>query len=112
MKRGQRSKPILPLNEFEITLLELIWERGECTVRELHEITIHSKYRPYTTLAAILRNLSVKKFLKKRKKGKAFHYSPKVTREDLGFEALERVCREILGIHPELVLDAAKQSMQ
>ncbi len=82
------------LTKYELELMNVIWEKGEATVQEVCD-TIPRKLA-YTTVMTTLSMLAKKKkVLKITKNGRAFVYSPTVSREDVSTSVLENV-REVL----------------
>lgn len=69
------------LGKLERQVLEEIWRRGETTVRDVF-VAFEEKVA-YTTLMTTLDRLYKKKLLDRRKGGRAFIYSPLVTRDEL-----------------------------
>lgn len=87
------STPFRPLGQLERSLLERVWERGEVTVRDLHQ-----RYQPrlaYTTVMTTLDRLYKKGLLQRRKSGRSFCYSPAMSRAQFG-EALARHALELM----------------
>jgi predicted transcriptional regulator len=76
--QGAQRAPAL--GHLEAELLEHVWRQGEVTVRDLHQ-----QYAPrlaYTTLMTTLDRLHKKGLLARRKTGRAFAYSPALTRAE------------------------------
>ena len=71
----------LSLGELERRAMEVAWQRHELSVRDLyHEL----KQRwAYTTLMTTLDRLHKKGILDRRKEGRAFLYSPRISRKQL-----------------------------
>jgi BlaI family transcriptional regulator, penicillinase repressor len=69
------------LSKAELELMDLIWERGESSVRELQE-TIPEKRRPaYTTVQTLVGRLEEKGAVRRsRRVGNAYLYEPAITR--------------------------------
>lgn len=77
------KKPPRPrLSRLELELMDLVWGRGEASVREIHE-AIPEKSRPaYTTVQTMLNRLEAKGAVRKsRKIGNAHLFVPAITRE-------------------------------
>jgi predicted transcriptional regulator len=72
----------LALGKLERQVLDEIWRRGEVSVRDVY--VAFSENIAYTTLMTTLDRLFKKQLLERRKDGRAFLYSPAVSRE--GFE--------------------------
>lgn len=68
------------LGPLELELLQLLWDRTEMSVRDVHD-TMRDRLA-YTTLMTTLDRLHKKGFLNRRKQGRAFYYSAAVTRSD------------------------------
>lgn len=69
------------LGKLEREVLDEVWRRGEVSVREIH--VSFGESTAYTTLMTTLDRLYKKRLLDRRKDGRAFLYSPRVTREEL-----------------------------
>lgn len=71
------------LHELESELMELIWGRGECTVRAvLEELNERSdKQRKYTTVMTTMARLTRKGLLIRRRDGRTDIYTPALTRD-------------------------------
>lgn len=72
------------LSRFELEIMEILWERGELSVREAQE-AIHERKRPaYTTVQTIFARLEEKKAVRRtRKIGNAFLFEPLLTRRSV-----------------------------
>jgi predicted transcriptional regulator len=68
------------LGRLESRVMEILWTLGESTVRDVCE-QIESP-RAYTTVMTTLERLFKKGLLTRQKSGRAFRYSPAVSREE------------------------------
>ena len=86
------------LGPLEERVLEALWERGTATVRELLE----GGYRDlaYTTVMTTLDRLFKKGLLTRDAEGRAFRYTPRVSREELHREAAGEAVRQMLDASP------------
>jgi BlaI family transcriptional regulator, penicillinase repressor len=87
---------VLPkLTKLELQIMEALWSRGPCSVREIHE-TFPARKRPaYTTVQTMVYRLEVKKVLRRVKKiATANIFEAAVTRE----AAQRRLVDELLGL--------------
>ncbi len=82
----------------EQRLLEALWSRGSSTVRELLE-SGHEDLA-YTTVMTTLDRLFKKNLLTRQAEGRAFRYSPRLTREGLHREAVGDAFRQLLDASP------------
>jgi predicted transcriptional regulator len=90
------------LGPLEERLLEVLWARGHATVREL--IDEHCHDLAYTTVMTTLHRLFKKKLLARETEGRAFRYSPLVSREQLHREAAGEAFRQLLDASPAPLL--------
>jgi predicted transcriptional regulator len=87
---------LLPkLTKLELQIMEALWTRGQCSVREIQE-SFPAKKRPaYTTVQTTVYRLEVKKALRRVKKiSTALIFEAAVTRE----AAERRLIDDLLGL--------------
>ena len=76
----QRQREIR-LTKFELELMDVLWELGEATIREVQEAIQERKRPAYTTVQTIIARLEEKGAIRRtRKIGKAFLFEPLVSR--------------------------------
>jgi predicted transcriptional regulator len=90
----------MTLGRLERQVMERLWTRdAEWSVRDLrHALNTHLAY---TTLMTTVDRLYKKGLLSRRKEGRAFVYSTRVSREDLDRGVAARVIGALLGEGPE-----------
>jgi predicted transcriptional regulator len=96
--RGFRrpSEVVSPaLGKLEREVLEETWRRGETSVRDLYEA--FDERLAYTTLMTTFDRLYKKGLLNRRKDGRAFLYTARVSREELKRGIAEDVLDALLG---------------
>jgi predicted transcriptional regulator len=93
--RRPREVASVALGRLERQVLEETWRQGETSVRDVF-IAFDEKVA-YTTLMTTLDRLYKKRLLSRRKGGRAFLYSPLVTREELEQGIREDVIEGLLG---------------
>ncbi len=86
------------LGPLEERLLEVLWERGHGTVREVVEGSCQDL--AYTTVMTTLDRLYKKNLLTREAEGRAFRYSPRITREELQRDAAGEAFRQLLDASP------------
>ena len=75
-----RKQDGLPLGRLEFQLMQILWSRGESSVREVaHKLERHLAY---TTVMTTLDRLYKKGLLSRRMQNRAFLYSARMTREE------------------------------
>jgi len=65
----------------ELEILQIIWEHGPCTVREVMNWLSSKRPRAYTSVMSLMNVMADKGMLKQKARGKAFVYSEKVSRD-------------------------------
>jgi BlaI family transcriptional regulator, penicillinase repressor len=90
------------LGPLEERLLESLWQRGNATVREL--IEDGHQDLAYTTVMTTLDRLFKKGLLAREAEGRAFRYTPSVTREQLHREVAGAALRQMLDASPASTL--------
>ncbi len=70
-----RRKPG-PLTDVELEIMHVVWELGEATVRQVHEVLASRRPVAYTTVMTMLGLLAKKGHLKREESGRAFVYRP------------------------------------
>jgi predicted transcriptional regulator len=75
--------------------MEAVWRRGEVSVREMH--SAFGERMAYTTLMTTLDRLHKKGLLDRRKDGRAFLYSPRVSPEQFQQGIAKGVIEGLLG---------------
>ena len=83
------------LGKLERQLMEESWRRGEMSVRDVY--LLFDERIAYTTLMTTLDRLYKKRLLERRKDGRAFLYSPRLTRAEFEQEIREDVIDGLLG---------------
>jgi BlaI family penicillinase repressor len=87
--------PLPKLSKLELQIMEALWSRGQCSVREIQE-SFPAKKRPaYTTVQTMVYRLETKKALRRVKKiATALIFEAAVTRE----AAERRLIDDLLGL--------------
>ncbi len=65
----------------ELEVLQIIWEHGPRTVREVMNLLSTGRRRAYTSVMSLMSVMAEKGLLNQKPKGKAFVYSAKVSRD-------------------------------
>ena len=66
----------------ELEVLQIIWEHGSCTVREVMDLLNPKKPRAYTSVMSLMNVMAEKNLLDQKPKGRAFIYSARVSRDN------------------------------
>ena len=77
----------------ELEVLQVIWERGPSTVREVMNALNHDRPRAYTSVMSLMNVMVEKGLLTQKPKGRAFVYSAKISQTRTQSE----IVRDLLG---------------
>jgi predicted transcriptional regulator len=76
-----------------LEVLQVLWERGPSTVREVMTVLNEERPRAYTSVMSLMNVMVEKGLLRQKPKGRAFEYWPKVSQNKIQ----SRMVRELLG---------------
>ena len=93
--------------ESELEILQVIWEKGECSVREVHEELAKAKDSGYTTTLKLMQIMHDKGLLARDTTSKTHVYKAVITREQAQTTALDKILATVFkGSTSELVIQA------
>ncbi len=84
------------LGDLETDIMEILWRKGETSVRQVYEILKRERKIAYTTIMTVMSRLSEKGLLDKFKEGNAFVYRPTSSREQFTQSTLKKVINELI----------------
>jgi BlaI family transcriptional regulator, penicillinase repressor len=95
MGSGKKTGSAHPrLSPLELRVMEALWTRGQCSVREIQESFPQARRPAYTTVLTIVSRLEAKHAVRRaRKISNAYIYEAAITRE----AAQRRIVDELLG---------------
>ncbi len=91
------------LTDREQKIMEVLWSRGECTVKEIAESLSQERPPAYTTIQTMCKILVQKGYAEYRKEGRAFVYIAKMTNRDARHRAFVAILNRFFGSSPELL---------
>lgn len=98
------KKSLTPLGETEMEVLHHVWDMGEATVKDVQERILEKRKVAYTTIMTVMKNLADKDYLKYRKDGVTYVYSPAQKPESVRFNLVEDLVKKVFkGSPSELV---------
>jgi BlaI family penicillinase repressor len=77
----------------ELEILQILWDRGPSTVREVLEVLSGRRKRAYTSIMNLLNIMADKGLVVREPQGRAFVYRAKKPREN----TVGRIVRDVLG---------------
>jgi BlaI family penicillinase repressor len=88
------DRPKLSKSEWE--LMNLCWELGRATAREIYEASLKKKKRDYQTVKTLLDRMGAKGFLKVEKQGPLCIFTPAVKRTYAVTSAIDEFIETVL----------------
>ncbi len=102
-----KNKKPSPFGELEEKVMDILWNKGNATVKEINEeLSKKGEKYAYTTIMTILDRLYKKGILDRKKEGKGYRYTPKLSREEFEEMVTEKVISEIVKANPSTAVAA------
>lgn len=96
--------------EGELEILQVIWKKGQCTVREVHEELAKSKDAGYTTTLKLMQIMHEKGLVERDTTAKTHLYKALMSREQAQSSALDKIINTVFkGSTADLVIQALGQ---
>ncbi|MFP5297925.1 MAG: BlaI/MecI/CopY family transcriptional regulator [Actinomycetota bacterium] len=89
------------LGPLESEIMDVVWDAGEVTVRDVHTALETQRPIAYTTVMTTLGRLADKGFLKRIEKHPAHHYVAVVSREEYARSAVKSVVDWLVDHFPD-----------
>ncbi|UCD74856.1 MAG: BlaI/MecI/CopY family transcriptional regulator, partial [Phycisphaerales bacterium] len=71
------------LGDLQLAIMQVLWEKGQATVAEVHQALLPARGLALTTIATMLSKLEKKGVLTHRRKGRQFVYRPRVAQNEV-----------------------------
>ena len=89
---ARRRQPLADvLGPLEAEVMDIVWDRREATVRDVHRALADKRRIAYTTVMTTMGRLTEKGLLKRVEEQPAHHYFPAVSREQYASSAVKSV---------------------
>lgn len=93
--------------ESELEILQVIWKKGQCTVRDVHEELAKNKDAGYTTTLKLMQIMHDKGLVERDTAAKTHLYKAIITREQAQQTALDKIISTVFkGSTADLVIQA------
>ncbi|MGZ3872185.1 MAG: BlaI/MecI/CopY family transcriptional regulator [Mucilaginibacter sp.] len=93
--------------ESELEILQVIWKKGQCTVRDVHEELAKNKDAGYTTTLKLMQIMHDKGLVERDTTAKTHLYKALITREQAQQTALDKIISTVFkGSTSDLVIQA------
>lgn len=84
----------LPQAEFDV--MDVLWQKGEATVKEVQAALAGEKKLAYTTVATLLNRLKDKGYVEAQERNFAYVFRPLVQREQVVRRKLDNLVKQVL----------------
>lgn len=99
------------LGDLEASVMDVLWSAdGSMSVRAVLDTLAPQKALAYTTVLTVLDNLHRKGYVQRDKHGRAFQYSPRVSRGQAAADAIRQILDETSDTEAALLLLAGSVS--
>jgi len=71
------------LGDLQHAIMQILWDKGEATVNDVHRIFLPERGLALTTIATMLRKMETKGVVAHRVEGRQFVYRPTVTQDNV-----------------------------
>ena len=96
--------------ESELEILQVIWKKGECTVRDVHEELAKNKESGYTTTLKLMQIMHEKGLVERNTDAKTHLYKAVITQREAQKGALDKIISTVFkGSTSDLVIQALGQ---
>ena len=92
------------LTDLELRLMNIVWEKGKATVREVKNALPRRKPLAYSTVLTVLRNLEWKGYLRHEVQDRTYVYHPTVPRDEVVHSMLRHLAGRFFAGAPELLM--------
>ena len=93
--------------ESELEILQVIWKKGQCTVRDVHEELSKNKDAGYTTTLKLMQIMHDKGMVERDTTSKTHLYKSLITREQAQQTAIDKIISTVFkGSTSDLVIQA------
>ncbi len=93
--------------ESELEILNILWEKGPCTVRDIHEVLEKTKEAGYTTTLKLMQIMNEKNLVKRDASNKTHIYEANISQEDTQGQLVKKMIDTVFnGSAMDLVMQA------
>ncbi len=98
---------VLKPTESELEILQVLWDKGEATVREVHEALVTIKDCGYTTTLKLMQIMFEKGLVIRDDSSRTHIYQPNVSKEKTQQQLVNKMVDTLFsGSHSQLVMQA------
>ena len=92
-----QDRSITSLGETEMEILRHVWDEEEATIRQVHTRILEDRKVAYTTVMTIMKNLTEKGYLDRRKEGRSHVYFAAQPKGEVRQNILQGLIHKVFG---------------
>ena len=100
----------LILTPQELQIMKVIWEKGTATVKDVYSVISRRKKIAYTTILTIMSILETKGVLTHTKSGRAFKYTPVLSRRQAINNQINDVLERFFDGNPQKLIENIQEN--
>lgn len=97
--------------ELEMNVMNIVWDKGECSVNQILEKLHEEKKLAYTTIATILQRLYDKGIVARKQNKAHYVYYPKVSKSDYSKKLISNFFFHITNIFGDVAITSFAESI-
>ena len=100
------------LSPLEHEIMDIVWELGQCSVKEVLERINQNKQLAYTTIATILQRLYEKGLVTRKGQGVAYFYSPKLSKKSYSKNLAQSFLNKFFSSYGDVAITSFAESIE
>lgn len=104
------KKSLTPLGETEMEVLHHVWQLKEATVKDVRARILETREVAYTTIMTVMKNLADKGYLKYKKDGVTYVYSPAQKPDSVRFNLVKDLIKKVFQGSPKELVQTLVQN--
>jgi len=92
--------------------MDIVWELGQCSVKEVLERINQNKQLAYTTIATILQRLYEKCLVTRKGQGVAYFYSPKLSKKSYSKNLAQSFLNKFFSSYGDVAITSFAESIE
>jgi len=93
-----------PLTDLEADIMQVVWQRGQVTVRDVYETLRPTRSLAYTTIMTVLSTLAKKGIVEYSRQGRAYLYRPNISKKEAAQRSIATVLQKFFDSSPRALV--------
>lgn len=92
------------LTDLEADVMQVVWQRGQATVRDVYEMLQPTHSLAYTTIMTVMSTLAKKGIVEYSQEGRAYVYRPKISKKEAAQRSIAKVMQKFFDGSPRALV--------